>query len=757
MQVALIAMLLTSALLAWLAGRAARRFGLPEPAGPGLALGAIATVIALSPGGWREWLIGGNAGERSLVFATEIGLTGLLFLAGTRFDLKEVWQARRISFLAAAAGMALFVAAALLLLVFGDQDRYAVVATAAAIASSSLWLPGEAALTAGKKEPTLVAASKGAAAVLTLVLMLVVHLYSVFHDITGRTLSGSAYAIVVSYELMKLVVFFSLAYFAVSRFLARAEGRISGARILIGYLLMAVLVFVLAASLIGPLGALAWSFVAGSIFTRNETVKQFGKKPAPAASAMFLTIAFLPVVLQSHGRALTGTAVVAAAVAGALIGKLAMGWVAAKAAGASAGDAKVIAASTIASGEAAIVFLGFAMSRWVIESAEYFIVLSFALVSMIAGSVFWRHVSRDKEDYETGTQALSPKADKDNRPRRSRGKRKGDPTKKAALAVFAVAVALTAFGPTAFAQSQPTTDEDPVTRAMKSVEAVVDERAKAADVVMAASKLVNESAAARKQGDRGRAREALSEAKKIAAETDEFNRSALIEELARIVAAEQAALSPAKAQAQGQFSAGKSLSIAVPRSALARMDSYRDSFVQILEEERVPVGLLGVALVESGFNPLALSPKGARGIWQFMPATAARYGLAVGPGGDHRTHPEHSTRAAARYLRDLYQMFGDWKLAIAAYNAGEGRVQRIIKRTGIRDFDEMSRRGLLPAETRKYVPAVLAAWSRVGGPGATTQASASQTERNNKRSNGQTVQALTRPGESGPTSEGAKR
>jgi hypothetical protein len=244
----------------------------------------------------------------------------------------------------------------------------------------------------------------------------------------------------------------------------------------------------------------------------------------------------------------------------------------------------------------------------------------------------------------------------------------------------------------------------------------VEERARAAEAVLAASKLVNESAAARKQGDRDRAREALREAEKIAAEADEFDRSALIDELARIVASEQAALNTRKDKNTRQFPPHMSIKIAVPRSVMARMDAYRDTFTRILEEERVPVGLLGVALVESGFNPYALSPKGARGIWQFMPATAERYGLAVGPGGDLRTHPEHSTRAAAKYLRDLYAMFGDWKLALAAYNAGEGRVQRIIKKTGIRDFDEMSRRGLLPLETRKYVPAVLAAWSQVVGP-----------------------------------------
>jgi len=143
--------------------------------------------------------------------------------------------------------------------------------------------------------------------------------------------------------------------------------------------------------------------------------------------------------------------------------------------------------------------------------------------------------------------------------------------------------------------------------------------------------------------------------------------------------------------------------------ARGRLAAYRPMMERIFREEGVPTWLVGVGLVESGYNPQALSPKGALGIWQFMPATGVRYGLRLTTLGDERQHPEKSTRAAARYLRDLYALFGDWELTLAAYNAGEGRVARVIRRTGIRAFRELAARGLLPTETIQYVPAVLAA------------------------------------------------
>ncbi len=149
-------------------------------------------------------------------------------------------------------------------------------------------------------------------------------------------------------------------------------------------------------------------------------------------------------------------------------------------------------------------------------------------------------------------------------------------------------------------------------------------------------------------------------------------------------------------------------------AAFGRLDQLRPLLVPILEDEGIPQQIVSVAMVESGGRTTALSPKGALGLWQLMPDTARRYGLVVIASRDDRLNVEKSTRAAAQYLRDLYQQFGSWSLALAAYNAGEQRVQRAVERGGSSDFLQLSSLRLLPPETRHYVPAVFSAMQLLG-------------------------------------------
>ena len=142
--------------------------------------------------------------------------------------------------------------------------------------------------------------------------------------------------------------------------------------------------------------------------------------------------------------------------------------------------------------------------------------------------------------------------------------------------------------------------------------------------------------------------------------------------------------------------------------ALTRSGRYRDMILDTFKKEGVPQDLIYLAQAESGFKPLALSRARARGMWQFMASRASGYGLQRNWWVDDRQDPDKSTRAAARHLKDLYNQFGDWYLAMAAYNSGPGTVQRAVERTGYADFWELYRRNVLPKETRNYVPIIVA-------------------------------------------------
>ena len=141
---------------------------------------------------------------------------------------------------------------------------------------------------------------------------------------------------------------------------------------------------------------------------------------------------------------------------------------------------------------------------------------------------------------------------------------------------------------------------------------------------------------------------------------------------------------------------------------LQRVGLYQSVISEILREEGVPQDLIYLAAAESSFNPFALSRAGAKGIWQFMLGRGIEYGLKKDRWVDEREDPIKSTRAAARHLRDLYKMFGDWYLAMAAYNCGPVNVQKAIEKTGYVDFWTLRRIHALPRETENYVPIILA-------------------------------------------------
>ena len=142
---------------------------------------------------------------------------------------------------------------------------------------------------------------------------------------------------------------------------------------------------------------------------------------------------------------------------------------------------------------------------------------------------------------------------------------------------------------------------------------------------------------------------------------------------------------------------------------LSRSGQSLEIMKKILKEKNVPEEIVFLPLIESGFNPYAYSPARAAGYWQFIASTAKKYGLAITWWKDERRDPVKSTVAAANYLSDLYQMFGSWNLAMAAYNAGEGKILKALNRTKTDDYWSLLGTNQIKKETKDYVPKFIAA------------------------------------------------
>ena len=152
------------------------------------------------------------------------------------------------------------------------------------------------------------------------------------------------------------------------------------------------------------------------------------------------------------------------------------------------------------------------------------------------------------------------------------------------------------------------------------------------------------------------------------------------------------------------------------QESLIRSAKYKKLIDKALDDYKLPRGLAYLPVIESAYVPTVTSRAGAHGIWQFMPETAREYGLRVDWWVDERADPERSTRAAAAYLKDLYRQFNDWPLALAAYNAGPGRIRRAMNATGGTTFWQLLEDEAVPKETRGYVPTFFATLTIASDP-----------------------------------------
>ena len=152
------------------------------------------------------------------------------------------------------------------------------------------------------------------------------------------------------------------------------------------------------------------------------------------------------------------------------------------------------------------------------------------------------------------------------------------------------------------------------------------------------------------------------------------------------------------------------------QTQLDRARFYAAPAQEIFVRKGLPKDLIYVALVESGFSPTARSHANAVGMWQIVPKTGNRFGLEQNKWVDERRHPMKAAKAAANYLSLLYNQFGSWSLALAAYNAGENAVQGALDKSGLKTFWDLMENGYLPAETRDYVPKVFAAVKIIRNP-----------------------------------------
>ena len=378
-EIVTLVLLLAGAFLMFGGSELARRAKLPEAIGSGATLWLIAVGLGLFAANWRAWRAGDPGGDRLLTYARLVGLTGMFFLAGSTFRVQDIRRTRIAGFVVLSA--LLLIITTVLFSSLANQPVGTAAFIAASFVASSVWFP--AAFGTAQTNDQTVAVDLSGAIALTVVAMLGAYLAEVLSAIPATRSTASTYAIVTLYELVKLAVVFGFAYFIATRFLARAYGRISQVRTNVGFILIAILFFALISLATGTIGSMAWAYVAGALWRKTEVGKEFGKRAKPIASALLLSLVFLSLLLQVHGRELSFSRglIVAAAVAIAL--KLLSAWFMVRRDSNENRQTLFASAAMVFPGEMAILFLSLAVSRFVIDGPIFFTILAYAFLSTL--------------------------------------------------------------------------------------------------------------------------------------------------------------------------------------------------------------------------------------------------------------------------------------------------------------------------------------------------------------------------------------
>jgi Kef-type K+ transport system membrane component KefB len=722
-----ILILLSGAALLLLGEFIAYRAGISRSTGLIWSLGLISFGLLFLPKDWRDLWTNNGPGDHFFVLARNVGLTGLLFLLGIRIDFSKVVKARNLVMMGAVAGVLIGFSLAFAMRLLGGSETGALLIAISAIASVSLFIPGRQYPVSKEEDVEQMSLLKAPAVGLSTTMMVAVYSYSVVDGIIALPVSHSALTVAVLYEIFKVLVLFSFAYFVLSRFLSFTEERFSPFRRSVMCLVILALLYVVVLKATGFLGAFAGAFMAGAILGGSDLRERLGGADRPIADALFWSCTFFPLFFQSHGRSWTAPMASFAVVIIALLVKSLVLWIGGRLTGASSVAAIHMTAANLTPGETAIIFLGFGVTKWGIDGNLYFTILSFTAISTLIGIAVWQWSAPNSSSLNTALDppVVHPKNGKTTKQLNALG---------ILLLIFISPISMTIQGlgatPGEFAVVQnPETEKVSSSQGMEDIlEAMrqrINRQADAAELLGKAQRIYRDGEVSHKAGKFSDAETQFIHARQLLLDAgeDQFyepnvrafffevsHRIAGIHTQPRSVVDGVSSLSTESNEEVKSFIRyyqGQGRGVA--QKGLARLGKYEKMMRTIFREEDVPEDLIYVGLVESAYNPYAESAAGAHGMWQFVQETGRRYGLKQLGSHDDRHDPEKSTRAAARYLRDLYEMFGDWPLALAAYNAGEYRIMRIVETTGINDFWEMSRLRLVPQETRNYVAEVFAA------------------------------------------------